>query len=146
MIVILEGKNLIHPIGRSSVLLTAKDGPQDLGKELEAQLIQAGVAKAVNIEPPVKKVITPQPPPVGDNNDGEDEIGNSNEPPTYPYYNEDMKADELRALMKTFEVPVKAGMSKVAMVAALNAKFKPQPEESDDGEQPPELGAEDIVQ
>lgn len=54
-----------------------------------------------------------------------------------PEYSMDTKFDDLRELLKKCELPYKVGMTKADIVAALDEFF--------DGEEPPELDAEDPV-
>lgn len=143
MVEILEGKNLVHNGG----LITAKDGHVKLGAKLEAELIQGGIAKVVRSTEKQQSADSPKdadgdkaqdvkPPEDASEKEGGRERGDK------PGYNVDMKADYLRGLMKDFELAIKPGMSKVAMVAALDELFSPQ---TADSEEPPVLGAEEPV-
>lgn len=58
-----------------------------------------------------------------------------------PVYSIDMKADQLRALMEQENLPLKAGMTKADMVAALDENFT----SVDDSDALPEPSAENPV-
>lgn len=72
--------------------------------------------------------------------------GNASEKPSY---STEMKADELKELMKKSGLAFKVGMSKDDMVAALDEFFsrgdKETNDDIDDGEDPPSLSAENPV-
>ncbi len=143
--------------GTSQGYKTAADGKLTLPREEEARLVARGVADYVTR--PILNAASDVGAPAGaaaesgpgatmpDNGiaaEGATADGSAN----IPAYDIDMKADHLRSLLKQFEIPLRAGMSKQEMVAALDAVFKPeQPagEDLDGGEAPPELGAEEPV-
>ncbi len=155
MSVIITGL-VIHNKGKTSVALTAADGPQTFSEELEARLVSEGVAKYVEDKPARKEPM---------NNGTEKGVatgigeangqGTSNNPPDneagsigsenaqdIPEYSVDMKAAELREIMEDCGLQYKVGMSKADMVAALDAYFG---DEVEDEDTPPDLGAEDPV-
>lgn len=159
MSVIITGL-LIHNKGKTSVALTAADGPLTFSEELEARLVSEGVAKYVEDKPahrePTKKDAdkgvatatgeangqsTNDNPP--DNNTSSNSTENAQE---IPEYSTDMKAAELREIMEDCNLQYRVGMSKADMVAALDAYFEAEDEEEDDDEDtPPDLGAEDPI-
>ena len=125
--------------------------------EEEARLVARGVADYVTR--PVLNAV----PDAGTPADGMEESGQgvplpdgenaaegmaADDSANIPAYDIDMKADQLRSLLKRHDIPCNFGMSKADMVAALDAVFRPeQPAEeaSGNGEAPPELGAEGPV-
>lgn len=155
MSVIITGL-VIHNKGKTSVALTAADGPLTFSEELEARLVSEGVAKYVEDKPArkeptnkvtVKEVATA----VGEaneqgasNNTPDNEAGSigSENAQSIPEYSVDMKAAELREIMEDCGLQYKVGMSKADMVAALDAYFG---DEVEDEDTPPDLGAEDPV-
>jgi hypothetical protein len=155
MSVIITGL-VIHNTGKTSVALTAADGPQTFSEELEARLVSQGVAKYVGEKPAhrepasggtVKEVATA----VGEangqdasNNPPDDDAGSNGAENAQgiPKYSVDMKAAELREIMEDCGLQYKVGMSKADMVAALDAYFG---DEVEDEDTPPDLGAEDPV-
>lgn len=152
MIQIKHGINCVVNIdGKTSVLLTEKDGPQSFDKELEARLVRKGLAVYVH-----KPVATP-PADETDRDQG-------NPPPAEkPEYNAEMKATELKQLLKAAGLRYKVGMTNADIVAALDEHYgvakeldEPDPDEDtdvddteddvvDDNEAPPNLSAEDPV-
>lgn len=58
-----------------------------------------------------------------------------------PEYSEKTTKTELKEIMEKFEIEVKDTMKKEDMIAALDEFFS-----EEDGEEPPELGAEDVVE
>lgn len=153
MSVIITG-TVIHNLGKTSVALTEADGPQTFSKELEAQLVSEGAAKYVEdkplrIEPPKKApskgVATAAEGESGQgtsDNIPKNEVGSevSENDRKIPEYGTYMKVTELREIMEECGLIYKVGMSKVDMVAALDAYF-----EDEDEDIPPDLGAEDPV-
>jgi len=143
--------------GTSQGYKTAADGKLTLSREEEARLVARGVADYVTR--PVLNAV----PDAGTPADGMEESGQgvplpdgenaaegmaADDSANIPAYDIDMKADQLRSLLKRHDIPCNFGMSKADMVAALDAVFRPeQPAEeaSGSGEAPPELGAEGPV-
>ncbi|MDF2984890.1 MAG: hypothetical protein K0R50_400 [Eubacterium sp.] len=66
-----------------------------------------------------------------------------------PFYSSEMKADELKELMKKYGLSFKVGMTKDDIVAALDEFFDNEEEKTDDDviddEDPPSLSAENPV-
>ena len=147
--------------GTSQGYKTAADGRLSLPQAEEARLVARGVAEYVTA--PVFSAVSAAGAPAEDAKgnspgvtlpdggnaaegaeDTEDAEGSS-----IPAYDADMRADYLRSLLKQFEIPCRAGMSKAEMVAALDAVFKPAGEgdgaDAEGGEVPPELDAEGPV-
>lgn len=136
MVQVLDGKSLVHNVdGKNSVLLTKASGPQELGAGLEAELIQAGIAKAIRAvatdDGGEKKSPANTPP-------DKDDAGNDKDDKPYSI---DMKAEVLRELLKANGLPAKIGTSKADMVAALDDHFA----SLDADEELPDLGAEGPV-
>ncbi len=143
--------------GTSQGYKTAADGKLTLSREEEARLVARGVADYVTR--PVLNAV----PDAGTPADGMEKSGQgvplpdgenaaegmaADDSANIPAYDIDMKADQLRSLLKRHDIPCNFGMSKADMVAALDAVFRPeQPAEeaSGNGEAPPELGAEGPV-
>ncbi|MEN6437026.1 MAG: hypothetical protein ABFD97_00415 [Syntrophobacter sp.] len=126
----------------------ACDAPFEIEDDKAERLVSRGIAVYVG-EPtaPIviaetedaKGVATGQesstaPPPGGNTSDTE------NAPKAQ--YSIDMKAVELREILEQCGLVYKVGMTKAAMVAALDEYFE---EEADDDEQPPALGAAEPV-
>lgn len=140
MIQILEGKTVVYKLR----LLTENDGELELGTETEKHLVEEGAARYA------KRVETGHSGEAGSppmNAPAGDESGAKGSLELKPAYSLDMKAPELIALMTKHELPFRAGMTKVAMVAALDAFFDGGADDGqvDDGEALPVLGAEEPV-
>jgi hypothetical protein len=171
MSVIITGL-VIHNQGKTSIALTEADGPQTFPEELEARLVSQGVAKYVDRKPTRKeppkesKESTPKGVATGtDERSGQDASDNipdggggsdgSKNITDIPKYSADMKAAKLRELMEGCGLTYMVGMSKVDMVAALDAYFgvkkadgdenTDDADDTDDDGGPPNLGAADPV-
>lgn len=108
MIAGVFGLRVKQPNGGSRIVgMGPDDGPFSVAPEREAELVAQGIARYV--EPP--KV---EEQPATGNTEGETEI---------PKYSVEMKATELRAIGAQFGLTFKVGMTKDAMVAALDAHF-----------------------
>lgn len=140
---------------------SAGDPPFEVDDAKADRLVALGVAAYVTTkENPVKAVAAP------DKRENKTETGKTTSDGNEggkPSYNSKMKADELKALLKKYELPFKVGMSKDIMVAALDEFFGKEDEDTgddsndnatgddesgdevDDGEAPPSLSAEDPV-
>lgn len=147
--------------GTSQGYKTAADGRLSLPQAEEARLVARGVAAYVTA--PVFSAAPAAGAPADDAEgngpgvtlpNGENAAEGAEdaadvEGGSIPAYDADMRADHLRSLLKQFEIPRRAGMSKAEMVAALDAVFKPAGEDdgadAEGGEVPPELGAEGPV-
>lgn len=153
MIRMINGSTLIN-----GTLYSASSGPFEAGEATEKRLVALGAA-AYTTEKPLTPAESGAPAagsagtgndtPEGTNPTEGRETGESGK--TLPAYDTGMKADYLRDLMKQLGIPVKVGMSKGDMVAALDAHFALYRESDEDGEpvedgeQPPALGAEEPV-
>lgn len=149
--------------------VTRADGPIQLPDEEVERLIELGVAASVNSSDLADAVQSlagagssqsdntdktnggPVATGKEDKDDGEQEdnppegdegTGGDGDAQEKPDYNVDMKAEELRDMMKVCDLAFKFGMSKADMVAALDAHFDGG---VDDGEAPPNLAAEEPV-
>lgn len=119
--------------------VTRFDPPIDVDEETAKMLVEKGVAKYADGEPvatgsEANASVSPMddiPEDETPNNGISDGLGAL---PFDELYTTDMRADELRAAMRERGLPVKIGMSKQAMVDALN------------GSQPPELTAQDVIE
>lgn len=115
--------------------------PFDAGAEQEERLIRLGLAVRVDEEP--AEIV-----------DTEAPIGFDEMPPlpedvaAIPEYNADMKASELREIGAMCGLTFKVGMSKKAMVEALDAHIAANmaDDEDEDGEPAPVFDAAEAVQ
>ena len=117
--------------GVTVVPYTAANGDISLSPEAEAHFVGRGVAEYVG-----------EAPAAGGENNPDDNT------PTLPAYSEDMKATELRAIGEAFGLTFKVGMSKAAMVKALDEYFADavtDEEAEDDGEAAPTFDSTDAV-
>ncbi|MDR1158352.1 MAG: hypothetical protein LBK75_08655 [Oscillospiraceae bacterium] len=123
----------------------AGDPPFEVDDGEAERLVSLGVAAYV----PAAPVATSQ--------EGESDAGATTDPPDEsggtegtedppPDYSADMSAEALRDLMSEYGLPVKAGMSKANMVAALDEYFADvDAEEDEDGEGLPDVAPEEPV-
>ncbi len=120
---------------------SAGDPPFEVDDAKAKRLVDRGVAAYVITTPveekPIKAVATGD---KGENrtgtgvntpeeNDGKNGAEDAGEKPAY---NVDMKADELKELMKKYGLSYKVGMTKAEMVAVLDELFDSNNEETDD--------------
>ena len=113
--------------GRKVIPITKEDGPQQFDPELEARLVKQGVAMYVGEQPEAA-------PETGD-------------APVDPEYDEGMKLDELKEVAAAYGVDASAMRKKADVIAAIEeAKAAAADDgQSDDGEEPPQIGAADPV-
>ena len=121
------------------VSVTRQSPPFEIDDEEAKRLVELGVAEYANGEPVATDVeAVAGISPTDDSLDDETPInGNSDDLGTLPpdeLFTTDMRADELRAAMRDRGLSVKIGMSKQAMVEALN------------GSELPELTAQDVIE
>lgn len=129
--------------GRKVIPITKEDGPQQLDPELEARLVKQGVAKYVD-EQPVAPTPAEKP---GREPEAASETGDA---PADPEYDEDMKLDELKEVAAAYGVDASAMRKKADVIAAIEEAKAAADEaaddgQSDDGEEPPQIGAADPV-
>lgn len=129
--------------GRKVIPITKEDGPQQLDPELEARLVKQGVAKYVDEQPVAP---TPAEKPVREP-EAAPETGDA---PADPEYDEDMKLDELKEVAAAYGVDASAMRKKADVIAAIEEAKAAADEaaddgQSDDGEEPPQIGAADPV-
>lgn len=129
--------------GRKVIPITKEDGPQQLDPELEARLVKQDVAKYVD-EQPVAPTPTEKP---GREPEAAPETGDA---PADPEYDEDMKLDELKEVAAAYGVDASAMRKKADVIAAIEEAKAAADEaadngQSDDGEEPPQIGAADPV-
>lgn len=129
--------------GRKVIPITKEDGPQQLDPELEARLVKQGVAKYVD-EQPVAPTPAEKP---GREPEAAPETGDA---PADPEYDEDMKLDELKKVAAAYGVDASAMRKKADVIAAIEEAKAAADEaaddgQSDDGEEPPQIGAADPV-
>lgn len=129
--------------GRKVIPITKEDGPQQLDPELEARLVKQGVAKYVD-EQPVAPTPAEKP---GREPEAAPETGDAL---ADPEYDEDMKLDELKEVAAAYGVDASAMRKKADVIAAIEEAKAAADEaaddgQSDDGEEPPQIGAADPV-
>lgn len=129
--------------GRKVIPITKEDGPQQLDPELEARLVKQGVAKYVD-EQPVAPTPAEKP---GREPEAAPETGDA---PADPEYDEDMKLDELKEVAAAYGVDASAMRKKADVIAAIEEAKAAADEAADDGqsddcEEPPQIGAADPV-
>lgn len=129
--------------GRKVIPITKEDGPQRLDPELEARLVKQGVAKYVD-EQPVAPTPAEKP---GREPEAAPETGDA---PADPEYDEGMKLDELKEVAAAYGVDASAMRKKADVIAAIEEAKAAADEaaddgQSDDGEEPPQIGAADPV-
>lgn len=129
--------------GRKVIPITKEDGPQQLDPELEARLVKQGVAKYVD-EQPVAPTPAEKP---GREPEAAPETGDA---PADPEYDEDMKLDELKEVAAAYGVDASVMRKKADVIAAIEEAKAAADEaaddgQSDDGEEPPQIGAADPV-
>ena len=129
--------------GRKVIPITKEDGPQQFDPELEARLVKQGVAKYVDEQP-----VAPTPAEkLGREPEAAPETGDA---PANPEYDEDMKLDELKEVAAAYGVDASAMRKKADVIAAIEEAKAAADEaaddgQSDDGEEPPQIGAADPV-
>lgn len=129
--------------GRKVIPITKEDGPQQLDPELETRLVKQGVAKYVD-EQPVAPTPAEKP---GREPEAALETGDA---PADPEYDENMKLDELKEVAAAYGVDASAMRKKADVIAAIEEAKAAADEaaddgQSDDGEEPPQIGAADPV-
>lgn len=133
--------------GRKVVPITNADGPQKFDPELEARLVNQGVAEYVDDTPAAVESEDPEvPDPAGAQ--ASQDPGAAGHPegdpetPTdgLPEYGEDMKLDELKEVATAYGIDASAMRKKSDVIAAIEAA-----RQTGDGEEPPQLGAADPV-
>lgn len=146
MAVIITGI-LVHNLGKTSVALTERDGPQSFSEEFEAYLVSEGVARYVEgdyVAPAaIATVATKEAEAAVTIADPSEEESPSIDEITKPEYDTNMKAAELREIMEECQLSFKVGMSKADMVAVLDAYF--DDEEEYDEDELPDISAEDPI-
>lgn len=120
--------------GRKVIPITNADGPQQFDPELEARLVKQGVAKYVD-EQPVAPAPTGKPKQEPETDDA----------PTAPEYDEDMKLDELKEVAAAYGIDASGMRKKAEVIAAIEAAKARADDQTGDEELPPELGAADPV-
>lgn len=102
--------------GRKVIPITNADGPQTFDPELEARLVQKGIARYVDpaVEPSENM----------------------------PEYNEDMKLEELKEIAKGYGVDASNMRRKSDIIEAIEAA---QADTSDDLDEPPQIDVEEPV-
>lgn len=144
MSVIITGF-LVCNMGKTSVGITAADGPQTFSDEYEARLVSEGVAQYVDAAD--RQVVATPPVRIEQPEPGDDSLETETSPSAQeiavdkPRYSINLKAAELRELLEECDLPYKVGMTKAAMVTALDEYF----EDAEDDESPPDLGAEEPI-
>lgn len=129
--------------GRKVIPITKEDGPQQLDPELEARLVKQGVAKYVG-----EQAAAPTP---AEKPEQEPEAApETGDAPADPEYDEDMKLDELKKVAAAYGVDASAMRKKADVIAAIEEAKAAADEaaddgQSDDGEEPPQIGAADPV-
>ena len=121
MIAGIFGLRVKQPNGGSRIVgMGPNDGPFSVDPEREAELVAKGIARYV--EPPK---VEEQPAT------GTTEGSTEGEAVTVPEYSAEMKATQLREIGAQFGLTFKVGMTKEAMVAALDAHFATADTEGD---------------
>lgn len=129
--------------GRKVIPITKEDGPQQLDPELEARLVKQGVAKYVDEQPVA-------PTPAGKPGREPEAAPETGDAPADPEYDENMKLDELKEVAAAYGVDASAMRKKADVIAAIEEAKAAADEaaddgQSDDGEEPPQIGAADPV-
>lgn len=129
--------------GRKVIPITKEDGPQQLDPELEARLVKQGVAKYVGEQPAA-------PTPAEKSEQEPEAAPETGDAPVDPEYDEDMKLDELKEVAAAYGVDASAMRKKADVIAAIEEAKAAADEaaddgQSDDGEEPPQIGAADPV-
>ena len=129
--------------GRKVIPITKEDGPQQFDPELEARLVKQGVAKYVGEQPAA-------PTPAEKPEQEPEAAPETGDAPVDPEYDEDMKLDELKEVAATYGVDASAMRKKADVIAAIEEAKAAADEaaddgQSDDGEEPPQIGAADPV-
>lgn len=129
--------------GRKVIPITKEDGPQQLDPELEARLVKQGVAKYVGEQPAA-------PTPAEKPEQEPEAAPETGDAPADPEYDEDMKLDELKKVAAAYGVDASVMRKKADVIAAIEEAKAAADEaaddgQSDDGEEPPQIGAADPV-
>lgn len=129
--------------GRKVIPITKEDGPQKFDPELEARLVKQGVAKYVGEQPAA-------PTPAEKPEQEPEATPETGDAPAVPEYDEDMKLDELKEVAAAYGVDASAMRKKADVIAAIEEAKSATDEaaddgQSDDGEEPPQIGAADPV-
>ena len=129
--------------GRKVVPITNADGPQKFDPELEARLVKQGVAKYVDEQPEA-------PAPAVKAEQELEDTPETDDAPTAPEYDEDMKLDELKEVAAAYGVDASAMRKKADVIAAIEEAKASADEAADDdqtgdNEEPPQIGAADPV-
>lgn len=129
--------------GRKVIPITKEDGPQQFDPELEARLVKQGVAKYVGEQPTA-------PTPAEKPEQEPEAAPETGDAPVDPEYDEDMKLDELKEVAAAYGVDASAMRKKADVIAAIEEAKAAADEaaddgQSDDGEEPPQIGAADPV-
>ncbi len=129
--------------GRKVIPITKEDGPQQFDPELEARLVKQGVAKYVGEQPAA-------PTPAEKPEQEPEAAPETGDAPVDPEYDEDMKLDELKEVAAAYGVDASAMRKKADVIAAIEEAKAAADEaaddgQSDDGEEPPQIGAADPV-
>lgn len=145
MSIIVTNGTVVLNLGKASVAITQKNGPQTLAAEVEARLVSEGVAQYVDAAD--RQVVATPPVRIEQPEPGDDSLETETSPSAQeiavdkPRYSINLKAAELRELLEECDLPYKVGMTKAAMVTALDEYF----EDAEDDESPPDLGAEEPI-
>ena len=150
MSIIVTNGTVVLNLGKASVAITQKNGPQTLAAEVEARLVSEGVAEYIDQHAQKKSgegVATPpadnKEPGAGENTPDQQAAPGSEEiAADKPQYSIVLKAAELRELLEECGLTFKVGMTKADMVAVLDEYFE---EEANDNELPPALEAQEPV-
>lgn len=129
--------------GRKVIPITKEDGPQQFDPELEARLVKQGVAKYVGEQPAA-------PTPAEKPEQEPEAAPETGDVPVDPEYDEGMKLDELKEVAAAYGVDASAMRKKADVIAAIEEAKAAVDEaaddgQSDDGEEPPQIGAADPV-
>lgn len=129
--------------GRKVIPITKEDGPQQFDPELEARLVKQGVAMYVGEQPAA-------PTPAEKPEQEPEAAPETGDAPVDPEYDEGMKLDELKEVAAAYGVDASAMRKKADVIAAIEEAKAAADEaaddgQSDDGEEPPQIGAADPV-
>ena len=129
------------PVNGVVKAMDKNSGPFEAGEEQEARLIRLGLAVRVEVSEPAPEEVVGAEAPIGfDETPPEPEDADGT-----PEYSVKMKAPELREIGAMYGLTFKVGMTKEAMVAALDKYFAETAVE-EDGEPAPVFDAAEAVQ